>query len=267
MKPIKLLFFLLLFSNCFSYSQSTTKVRDSLWTVEDISNITIYLKQKKLSGSIGGTGTIIKRQNRYFLLTANHVAKEMNDNPQIIFRVNNDEPASIDLIKLTPHNKLIWISHNEADISIIELLPINNDVKTRLESWSFDSKNIFDEKKTIPRDADVTFFGYPILDLDIELKHFSALSFTAYLASGFITTKRYDTKTPCTFYYLDQPSMQGCSGGGVFCCVKKAFYMDVGLKKTLLIGVVHGTANDISGGKLAAITPSFYILELLSQIK
>ncbi len=35
--------------------------------------------------------------------------------------------------------------------------------------------------------------------------------------------------------------------------------------KTLMIGVVHGTASDDTGGKMAAITPSFYIWDLLNK--
>jgi len=36
-------------------------------------------------------------------------------------------------------------------------------------------------------------------------------------------------------------------------------------KKTLLTGIVHGTYGDNIGGKLAAITPSFYIKDLLKE--
>ena len=34
---------------------------------------------------------------------------------------------------------------------------------------------------------------------------------------------------------------------------------------TILIGVVHGTATDNTGGKLATITPSYYVWDLLKQ--
>ncbi len=36
---------------------------------------------------------------------------------------------------------------------------------------------------------------------------------------------------------------------------------------TVLIGVIHGTASDDSGGKLAQITPAFYIWDLFKNFK
>jgi hypothetical protein len=59
------------------------------------------------------------------------------------------------------------------------------------------------------------------------------------------------------------PSIEGCSGSGVYFSVKKAFYM--GAKTTLMIGIVHGTQGDSTGGKLAAVTPSYYIFDLFKD--
>jgi hypothetical protein len=39
------------------------------------------------------------------------------------------------------------------------------------------------------------------------------------------------------------------------------------MNKTLILGIVHGTAQDGTGGKLAAIFPSFYIWDLLEVVK
>ncbi len=58
--------------------------------------------------------------------------------------------------------------------------------------------------------------------------------------------------------------MQGCSGSGVYFSVKKGFY--IGGKVTVFIGIVHGTATDDSGGKLATITPAYYIWEVLKTL-
>jgi len=79
-----------------------------------------------------------------------------------------------------------------------------------------------------------------------------------------ITQLRADTKTKCNFYYLSVPSIQGYSGSGVYFSVKKTtiYY---GGNKTFLIGIVHGTQSDDTVGKLAAITPSYYISELFED--
>lgn len=97
----------------------------------------------------------------------------------------------------------------------------------------------------------------------MEMEHFSPLIFTGYLSSGLITQQRADTKTKCNLFYLNVPSIEGCSGSGVYFSVKKAIYMAG--KATLMIGIVHGTQSDSTGGKLAVITPSYYILDLFKD--
>lgn len=251
--------FFLVFSPNHSIGQA-----DSLLTTEDLSNMTVLLIQTNSTGSKAGTGTIINHNKKFYLLTASHVAKEMNNNPQIVFRKDGDKPAILNLKEITLTNQLNWSNHLEADVSIIEISSKNKDVLSRLNQWSFSSNFIYKDSIILARDNDATFFGFPILDF--ELKHFSPLSFTAYPASGLITNKRYDTRTLCSFFYLDKPSMQGCSGSGVFCSVKRnSTYMGMG--KTFMLGIVHGTANDDTGGKLAAIIPSYYIWDLLNQTR
>lgn len=46
--------------------------------------------------------------------------------------------------------------------------------------------------------------------------------------------------------------------------LKKDIYF--GGNVTVMIGVVHGTKGDNTDGKLAAITPSYYIIELLNKL-
>lgn len=237
---------------------------DSLWTIDELSNVTVYLYQKiNDSSNIGGTGTIISHKNKYYLFTANHVAKEMKNDSKIVFRIRDDKPGILDLTSFTINNELKWTVHSEADLAIIELLPFNYYVEERLRKWSFPSSFINKTEQTPSKDMEVIFLGFPIIDL--EIKHFSPLSFSAFLSSGLITNFRYDNHKKCSFFYLDKPSMQGCSGSGVFISVKQQFYTSI--KKTLFVGIVHGTASDNSGGKLAAITPSFYVWELLKEIK
>jgi hypothetical protein len=257
MRPF-LIVLLVIFVNPFSsYSQ-----RDSLWSQDEISNVTVFLYQKTSDTSgKSGSGTIISHNGKYFLLTANHVAKEMRNDAKLVFRVSGDKPGIIDLLVLTKNHKLNWTNHSIADLSLIELTAVNKDIEQRLQQWAFPSYLIYGGKETASKDVDITFLGYPLVDLQLE--HFSPLIFTSHLASGLITQARYDTKTKCTFFYLDLPSMQGCSGSGVYYSVKKAMF--IGGNKTILLGVVHGTAGDNTGGKLAAITPSYYIWDILKD--
>jgi hypothetical protein len=245
-----------------SISTISTAQKDSLWNLDGVSNITIMLYQKISDTSgINGSGTIIRHNGRYFLLTADHVAKAMKDDASVVFRIDGDKPATIGLRLLAKDGQIKWASHKVADLSTVELSTNDVNVKKRLEQWSFPSSQINSNKDLPQKEADLTFLGFPRIDL--ELEHFSPLTFNSHLSSGLITQLRYDTKTKCNFFYLDIPSMQGCSGSGVYFSVQKAMFF--GSNVTVLIGVVHGTATDETGGKLATITPAFYVWDLLNE--
>ncbi|MBX2932013.1 MAG: hypothetical protein KF781_08720 [Chitinophagaceae bacterium] len=246
----------------FATSIASYAQRDSLWSQDDISNVTVFLYQEISDMSAqSGSGTIINHNGKYFLLTANHVAKEMRNDAKVVFRIAGDKPGIVDLLALSKTHSLKWTTHPIADLSLMELATTNKEIEQRLKEWSFPSYLIYGGRETAPKDVDITFLGYPLLDLQLE--HFSPLIFTSHLASGLITQRRADTKTKCTFFYLDLPSMQGCSGSGVYYSVKKAMF--IGGNKTIFLGVVHGTQADNTGGKLAAITPSYYIWDILKD--
>ncbi|MFA6247619.1 MAG: hypothetical protein WC615_11810 [Mucilaginibacter sp.] len=239
--------------------------RDSSITADDLGNLTVMLYQP-LSNSMG-TGTIIKHNNLYYLLTASHVAKLMHESAKIIFHVGEDMPGILDLVMLTKHHELQWLHHPIADLSIIQLIPFNEDTRSRLAKTSFPSSWILPSNvgiSNIGDGFDFTYLGYPIVEL--ELKHFSALIFHSKRTSGLITQNRLEQKNiKCDFYFLDKPSMQGCSGSGVYISVRNSS-MYTAADKTYLVGVIHGTQGDDTGGKLAMITPSMYIYDLLAQL-
>jgi hypothetical protein len=247
------------FSNCLSYGQSVQK---NLWNETEIGDISVLLyRQINKSEGKTGTATIIYDNNRYYLLTAAHVAQEMDILSQVIFHGKNDKPLIKTLIELSLEPTIKWKTHKEADIAIIEIkLPTDNILKERFESLAFPLSQIYKGKELPSHSSDIAFLGYPILDLD--LVYFSPLIFKANICSGLITQNRSDTKTKCTFFYLDKPSIQGCSGSGVYFSISKEISLGMG-DKTLLIGIMHGTSGDNTGGKLAMITPSYYIFDLL----
>ncbi|MHC4686918.1 MAG: serine protease family protein [Planctomycetota bacterium] len=238
------------------FSPHSAQTKDLILDQDQIANATVLLYQVK-----GGSGTVVVKDDRYYILTASHVAKELKNGSKIIFRLKGDKPGIFDLTSITMGQSLNWKHHSVADIALIELDAKNEFIKTILADYAYPAQLIHAGKDLPQRDADLTFLGYPVVDMEME--HFSPLIFTAYLSSGLITQKRYDTKTKCNFFYLNMPSIEGCSGSGVFFSVKKAFYMAG--KTTLMIGIVHGTKGDSTGGKLAAITPSYYIFDLFEE--
>lgn len=238
------------------------QTKDTLWDQDRIANATVFLYQKiSDTAAKSGSGTLIIRNGRYYILTASHVAKELKNDAKVIFRLKGDKPGIFDLLSITKDKSLKWNHHPVADIAMVELDTKGSSFKTILEDYAFPGELIHGGKDLPQRDADLTFLGYPIVDMEME--HFSPLIFTGYLSSGLITQLRYDTKSRCNFFYLNVPSIEGCSGSGVYFSVKKQFY--IAGKSTLMIGIVHGTQGDSTGGKLAAVTPSYYIFDLFKD--
>ncbi len=120
------------------------------------------------------------------------------------------------------------------------------------------------EESAPPRFLTLTVLGFP-LALGVSGK-FSPISRETKAASDLLTTNRGDTKKPALFFVTQDPSIGGFSGAPVF---------DTGLpystegnmvlrSKTLqVVGIVHGTLSDDTGGKLGAVTPAYLLLELL----
>ena len=237
----------------------STLSKEPLWNQEQITYPTVLLYQK-ISNTLAkvGSGTVVVNNGRYYIITASHLAKEMKSDAKVIFRLKGDKPDIANLLSISKEGSTKWKHHPVADIAMVEL---NQKNKTIPEGYAFPAEQIYSGKELPNHEADLTFLGFPMIDLEME--HFSPLIFTGYLASGLITQLRFDTKTKCNFFYLNNPSIEGCSGSGVYFSVKKAFYM--GGKKTLMIGIVHGTKGDSTGGKLAAITPSYYIFDLFKD--
>ncbi|KAA5825725.1 trypsin-like peptidase domain-containing protein [Algibacter amylolyticus] len=231
------------------------------WDEIEISDMSALLyKQKTASTASTGTCSIIEHNAKFYLVTAAHVAKPMDSLSQIIFRIENDKPYKVDLKRISATSGINWVFHKEADMAILELkIPNEKFLKNRIENNSFPSSQINNGKNLPSRDSDITFFGYPVIDLD--LTHFSSLSFNSKICSGLLTQRRGDNKKKSTFFYLNIPSIQGCSGSGVYYSVKRSMFH--GGKKTIFLGVMHGTYSDNTGGKLAAITPSYYLFDIL----
>jgi hypothetical protein len=97
---------------------------------------------------------------------------------------------------------------------------------------------------------------------------FSPLTKATYAASGFLKLPRFDNGSKTTFCILEDPSIGGYSGGPV---VDISLFKFGGLQlvesDTRVVGLIHGTISDPTGGKLAAVTPSYFIIETLNIFK
>jgi hypothetical protein len=210
-----------------------------------------------------GTATLVVHKDRAYVLTAAHVAKLISLNGLLVLKGPGDIPISITMSKLCGTAPYLWRTHGEADLAALELSP--TDVQTQqILSGRLVPMELFCPLKAAPsRELMLTSVGFP-MGLGLQ-GYFSPLTFETRASSGLITMNRADTQTPQAFFVLERPSVAGYSGCPV---LDTSSYSIGGMKVTgggtCFYGVMHGTVSDNTGGKLAVVTPSYYVHELFA---
>jgi len=212
------------------------------------------------AGESIGTGIFVAKNNtELYLVTATHVANVCNANTSIVMSDANGNATSLQIIAF--NDGLSWRHHPIADISA---LPIRMSaiIQPLLENRFFPFDHFHTDHTSVSRDDELTSIGFP-QGLGAH-GLFSPLTYRSYASSSFISFNRADTQTPSEFFLLENPSVGGYSG----CPVFDLGYMIVGAMtttkdKTRCYGIMHGTISDDTGGKLAAVTPAFYLAQLI----
>jgi hypothetical protein len=233
--------------------------------LESIKRMVVNLREPTPKGDKVGTGTLIVFSERPFILTAKHVADDITINGKIVVMGEGDKPLVIPIKKLVANSKLEWKNHSEADIAIFEITPQDEQTSSILQQ-RFLPLEFFSKVKAAPsRDLFLTSIGFP-LGLGIH-EHFSPLTFESKASSGLLSLPRADTKTIQTFFALENPSVGGYSGCPVVdLSIFKAGSMATYGDGTCFYGVMHGTISDDTGGKIALVTPSYYVHELFNSL-
>ena len=237
-----------------------------IFSREDLSNVVVNLRQITTTGQVQtGTGVLVEHQQKLYLITASHVALTMLTNGEFILRGNNDLPISLNLSQLIDgfnSSTIPWKHHSIADLAVLDLSPSKETIKQFLIGRFLSTENIYQHKSSVSRDVELTSLGFP-LGLG-AVGHFSPLSFRTYASSGLITLNRFDNQQPCDFFILENPTVGGYSGGPIFdISIYKHGNMTSTGEGTLLYGITHGTIIDQTGGKMAAITPSHFMFDLI----
>ena len=210
-----------------------------------------------------GTGMFVSSSaggNRYYgwIITASHVAKETNDNTVIVISTKEGKAATL---PLNYFGSTGWKHHPIADISVFRI-QFNSLNEKFMEGrfFPFDHFNL--EEKVVSRDYELTAIGFPH-GLGTE-DLFSPFTFRSYASSGFVTLLRADTNQPSVFFCLENPSVGGYSGCPVFDLgYETNGTMMVTRGQTWCHGFMHGTMSDDTGGKIAMVTPAFYLKDLI----
>ncbi len=222
--------------------------------------VVFNLRTPVLNGESVGTGIFVaKNNNNLYMVTATHVATTCNGSTKVVI---SDEQGNSTELRLTQFNQnLSWKHHPKADISILPVqMTIEN--QNHLQNRFFPYGQIHTDKTVVSRDFELTSVGFP--NGLGAFGRFSPLTYRSYASSSFITLNRADTNTPCDFFLLENPSVGGYSG----CPIFDLGYINTGTmmltkEKTVCYGIMHGTISDNTGGKLSAVTPCFYLADII----
>ena len=237
----------------------------------------VYLKDistnrvEPLLDPVTGSAFFVSQEFDYYMVTASHVAKVISPNTRVILSDSLQKPFSIPINQIVQieNNKISWVEHKEADVSVIKL-----DIDRLLELLNKGVKIDFIptyainyELEAPRRDIEITVYGYPLnypLRLDPGSR-ISSITKSYKASSDLIDMPRFDNKIVSTFFLVDDPSVGGFSGGPVISLPQTIFRGSLILNsKVGVVGIVHGTINGKAGG-FGAITPSKYIIETIAM--
>ncbi len=223
---------------------------------DELSKVICNIRVPNTEGEEAGTAIFIEKNNEPYLLTAEHVVKNINPQTYAVLSDQNGVPTKVKLNVLLGGATFIY--HSQADLAKAKIV-VNAANSAFLKGRCFPYNQIDISTNPISKDVELTTIGFP-LGLGAFGANFSPLSYRTYAAAPLISLLRSDNKVQCDFIILELPSIGGYSGGPMF----DLGYIISGMMtqttgKTILHGLVHGTISDPTGGKLAAITPCKYL--------
>ncbi len=264
----------------------STNVSHAL-TAEDLSKCVVYIKEsrpvmetfegkkyeiwrkdletKQLSlslQSLGGTGFLISHNNKIYLVTAAHIAKQISEQAEIYWNTGSGKMNHYSfgfIQKQLPESR--WFFHHSADLAIH---PFGFTEKAKHSLISEDLFIAKDDHLSIG--TQIYIFGFP-LHLGIT-DILSPLSKKAETASSFTSISNTDLPPNLLFILLDQDLAQGYSGAPVFTSpdIKIEGNM-IKTAKAKLIGVQSSVLSDKTGGKISLVVPIFYIKDIFESEK
>ena len=201
------------------------------------------------NGSIyAGTGFFVKAvDGKIYLVTATHVARDTTTQTDIWMRnLTTGLPFVFKINQL--NSMLMWLYHLIADMAILEIQ------RTGLDLSAYVLELSFFEKAFIAPEREMSLTMYGMLDVYTELE-FAPFTCDSKPASSLWVAHFDVTGSNFKCFMLDKPSTQGFSGGPVI-----SFETS---DNPICYGIIHGTRQDNTGGKLAIVVHSAYLFELL----
>ena len=213
-----------------------------------------------------GSGFFIRKGSQIYLITAEHVANSLRYDVKVTVHGPEDKPLTYSMKELTgPGKEQSWFSHSEADVALLPLKPSEEFkaiIKVLEPKLFLANENEYGQYKN----RVLTTVGFP-LALGLSGK-FSPITNSSKAASNLIRYKRFDKNIETTFLILEDPSVQGFSGAPVYALSEVSLGgVAFGTGRFACIGLVHGTLKDSTGGKFAAIVPSYFIIQTIERFE
>lgn len=210
-----------------------------------------------------GTGFFVIKDDILYIVTARHITESIDFQTKI--QIMGTDRYVLDIEFDSLEQSPIIISHPNADIGVIRIdKTVFNPIYTSAIFFDYNTMLFLDRNSNISRDTEMTCIGFP-KDFGCY-GTFEPLTFRSHPASNLIRNYHLDY-TEFHFYQdifiLENPSCCGYSGGPI---IDLGYKVDGAIKQssdTIIYGVMSGTSNDNTGGKMALVTPVYYLADII----
>lgn len=220
---------------------------------------TTFIENEQTKQSLG-TGFFLAKDDRHlFLITANHVTKHFTNDTIVQMAGANKQIISVKLNQLKTNRDII--NHPHADISVIEVnIPFYNTLNS--DAVIFPT-SIIDKNKIVAlsRDEELTSIGFPKGLGTNNL--FEPLTFRSYPASNIISNIGLSEGYRSDIFVMENASCGGYSGCPIVDLGYKVNGFMTQTSNTYIYGIMHGTISDDTGGKMAVVTPAYYVFDII----
>ncbi|PCJ89706.1 MAG: hypothetical protein COA57_01455 [Flavobacteriales bacterium] len=213
---------------------------------------------------ITGTGFFASDdEGSFYLVTAQHVAKDLTINATVTIQSKYDKPITYSIKDLVGEtDALKWTTHGSADVAVL-LIDLNSKIFDIPMLSALPPHVILDSLQAPKRQKELTIVGFP-LGLGIG-KKFSPISKKLSPSSGLFEGINPNNNLNVFYFLLDDPSVAGFSGSPVYDLVilpQQEGESEIGVLRC--VGLVQGTISDKIAG-FAAIVPSVYISRTIAK--
>jgi trypsin-like peptidase len=241
-------------------------------TIDELARTVVYLLERpKAPIGMGimhdvsvtqGTGFLVSYNNKIYLVTAAHVAREMSgEESQVFFNTSSGKQQSLTLKQLKdsiPNSR--WFFHESADIAIHPFSLAKN------SEYMFISEKLFVSKdETVPLGTKASILGFP-LGLG-TIGYLTPILRDTEVASWKLRMEDPNIRPDVDVIILADPLADGYSGSPVFIYpVVRSHENGISTpSQPKLLGVVIDTLYDKTGGKMSCIVPVSYLLDIFNS--